>query len=253
MLIAIEKKIKYFIESDYITTIILFIILCCSIFVPYTERTFFEQDLTLSYPFDGDQVPAPEMLYPIIIGIPFIIVTFICIIEYRMNNDNNILYGYISSLKLAADSLLLTSCITEYLKHIIGSIRPSFYYLCDYSGYRDCIDFNECNLYYNTTQFGLLGNLDKCQDKNNIHDAIVSFPSGHTSMSFSMMSFLVFCLQQYFKSNHILTYSQLLISFWIGITRIQDNKHREIDVLAGASIGIICFIITVGKYINIKK
>ncbi len=61
----------------------------------------------------------------------------------------------------------------------------------------------------------------------------VSFPSGHTTLAFAVVSPWVF----YYPGP--LTYSLFVLSASTGIARIAKDKHWPTDVLAGAAVGVL--------------
>lgn len=60
-----------------------------------------------------------------------------------------------------------------------------------------------------------------------------SFPSGHTSQSFFMATFLL----HYFHANFFICLVVYLMAFFVGITRIYVGMHYPRDVLGGAILG----------------
>lgn len=60
-----------------------------------------------------------------------------------------------------------------------------------------------------------------------------SFPSGHTSQSFFMATFLL----HYFHANFFIWIAVYLTAFFVGITRIYVGMHYPRDVLGGAMLG----------------
>jgi membrane-associated phospholipid phosphatase len=75
------------------------------------------------------------------------------------------------------------------------------------------------------------------QDEGSIHlrpfSGSSSFPSGHTTVAFAVMSPWVF----YYPGP--ITYSLFALSASTGIARIAKDKHWPTDVLAGAAVGIL--------------
>jgi membrane-associated phospholipid phosphatase len=69
-----------------------------------------------------------------------------------------------------------------------------------------------------------------------------SFPSGHTVTIFTLEAILIF----YFR-NFYMRLGIVLLALLTGISRIVVGAHWPIDILAGASLGIICG--TMGVYI----
>ena len=74
---------------------------------------------------------------------------------------------------------------------------------------------------------------------NNVHLLVVeedpcSFPSGHTTSTFAVLSFLVFKFRHEFWSVVL-----ILFGIVIGFSRIYVGVHYPLDVLAGCIIGVL--------------
>ena len=61
-----------------------------------------------------------------------------------------------------------------------------------------------------------------------------SFPSGHTSSTFSVVSVLVWTLRE----NKVLVCLLALFAFLVGFSRIYVGVHYPFDVLVGAIVGV---------------
>ena len=124
-------------------------------------------------------------------------------------------------------SILFTIFVTDFFKAMIGSPRPIYYALINFS---TKVPHIESRIkYFNT--------------------AHRSFPSGHSSISMASFGYTAFL---WFKDAEILTNRAVflsrilfLISFlliflalWVGATRIIDYWHHYWDVIAGFLIGI---------------
>jgi len=73
-----------------------------------------------------------------------------------------------------------------------------------------------------------------------------SFPSGHTSASFSSAAFIH---QRYGYKKGRIAY---LAAMYVGWSRIQANKHYTTDVLAGAALGTLSsFFFTSAKDVDV--
>jgi membrane-associated phospholipid phosphatase len=72
-----------------------------------------------------------------------------------------------------------------------------------------------------------------------------SFPSGHTVTIFTLAGILIF----YFRSLFA-RISLIFLAMMVGISRIAVGVHWPADVLAGATLGIICA--TIGGFIVTK-
>jgi diacylglycerol diphosphate phosphatase/phosphatidate phosphatase len=238
-------------------------ILIASQNIKHFKRQFFEGDIALSYyDTNGDQVPV-EMLYAIILPIP----VGVSLLSCRFKHYSDGLMSNLSPIKIFISwvlffcySILITGISTEIIKVTVSRPRPATYYLCNYLGYRDAVDSGNFTSYNSLVNIGSVGNYDNCYDQSMVSDAFSSFISGHTSMSFCSM--FVTCIiirtmlniKNVFTIIGMLSYSPLIISAWIGITRIQDNKHHEDDVFAGAIFGLMCTLITWQSFkVIIKK
>ena len=62
-----------------------------------------------------------------------------------------------------------------------------------------------------------------------------SFPSGHTSSTFSVVSVLVWTLRE----NVVVVCLLVLFAFLVGFSRIYVGVHYPFDVLVGAIVGVI--------------
>lgn len=104
---------------------------------------------------------------------------------------------------------LSSGILSQIIKHFVMSPRPSVYFeSLHYSYYLDT--FSNCRIGFR------------------------SFPSGHTASAFAMVTVFT----NYFKTRHIWAFS-LLFAMAIGYSRIYLAHHFPIDVLAGATLGIL--------------
>lgn len=129
---------------------------------------------------------------------------------------------------------------TNLLKFYVGRLRPNFYALCGFD-----VNTLECT--------------------NSLHrqlEARLSFPSGHSSLSFCGMSLLAWFLlgcwlhhcqekEEKNKGDHpleknnvkigaLLAFLPLSFAAWISTSRLVDNWHHPSDVVAGSIIGFVC-------------
>lgn len=79
---------------------------------------------------------------------------------------------------------------------------------------------------------------------NNVHLLVIeddpsSFPSGHTTSTFAVLSVLVFKFRHEFWSVVL-----ILFGFVIGFSRIYVGVHYPLDVLAGCIIGVLAAYFT---------
>ncbi|CAK9303158.1 unnamed protein product [Gordionus sp. m RMFG-2023] len=124
------------------------------------------------------------------------------------------------------------------LKWVVGRLRPHFFSVCVPSYKAPC----NADLYITDAEcFGT--NLAR------IKDARLSFPSGHSSSSMYALLFTALYLHFRAKKCRFQVFSALLqgglimLSLWIGATRISDYKHHWSDVLTGFLIGAVFAIL----------
>ena len=99
------------------------------------------------------------------------------------------------------------------------------------------------------------------------HDAVSSFPSGHTSISFCGLTYASAVLWHNIGAPlvklprmHILTFPLLLLSMsplflamWVAATRVQDYYHNYDDILAGAFIGMATSLMIFAMHNSVPK
>ena len=66
-----------------------------------------------------------------------------------------------------------------------------------------------------------------------------SFPSGHTSSTFSVVSVLVWTLRE----NVVVVCLLVLFAFLVGFSRIYVGVHYPFDVLVGAVVGVVSGVV----------
>lgn len=260
--------VKFTYALFYIITIILLLVLLgITSLLDHFDRQFFEGDLSLSYYNKNDDQVTVPMLYLIILTIPIgtsillsLLTTYKPTISDRLLSKFNIFEVTFLLIGFFAYALLTTGLTTEILKVVISRPRPSAYYLCNYLGYADAVNSGNYTNYNLLMKVGQIGSKDNCYDDSMISEAFSSFPSGHTSMSFSSMLSTAIIIRTMLNVKNVFTilgmlsYAPLIISAWIAVTRVQDNKHHEDDVFSGAFIGIVCTVITWESFnIVIKK
>ena len=96
-----------------------------------------------------------------------------------------------------------------------------------------------------------------------LHEARLSFLSGHSSFSFYCATFLIVylqarltnfphvdnvCVRTFYRILKILRpfiqFSMITLAFWISLTRISNYFHHPYDVVTGALVGIVFACIT---------
>ena len=163
------------------------------------------------------------------------IVMFACLAQHcnaannknaRNNNCSRKLHNIHAGLCALFVAIGSSEGLTQILKIIVLRRRPNFYHLCE----------------FNTTTKLCTATFHR------VLEAQLSFPSGHTSLSFSGMTILVwFLLGQvhYRTSSHnkglyLLCFFPWIYACFVGISRIVDYWHHPSDVLAGFLLGTTC-------------
>jgi len=207
-----------------------------------TERGFFCYDTNIRYPYKSSSVPS---LFNTIVsyGVPFLAILIIHKFKYRPRFDCRRLF---SDLKQLVFFGLSTQLMTHIIKFYIGRLRPHFIDVCVPSV---ALTESECGPSHSTryiTEYSCLGNStlfpDPSKLENRLKEARLSFPSGHTSLSFYGMVLTVLIISKASPRSLAASLLQFLcLSYTIvtGISRINDNKHHAEDVLFGALLGFI--------------
>jgi phosphatidate phosphatase len=142
--------------------------------------------------------------------------------------------------------LSATGLITNIGKTVVGRLRPNFLDVCkpDRDPYSQV-----CSLSKNIVIPGV-DFLCTTSDKSAVEESRKSFPSGHSSLSAYSCIFLVLFINSTWSYRRIgavprlIQIGLLILTFYIGISRVVDNKHHPTDVIAGFIIGTIMAILT---------
>jgi len=172
------------------------------------------------------------------------------------------LYRHFGYFTLGA---LTTLLFTELAKYNIGRLRPHYLTLC-----KPHLTDELCKDEFGFQKFVTDPEEEICEGlksgdvtKEQLHEARLSFLSGHSSFSFYCGMFLIVYLQARlsnfprFKTCAVrfvyrtlkvlrpfIQFSMIILSFWISLTRVSDYFHHPLDVLAGAIVGICFAVIT---------
>ena len=144
--------------------------------------------------------------------------------------------------------LVATAVLTDLGKVIVGRLRPNFIDVCR----PDVNPFSQLCGKNNNRTF-LVPDVDfKCTntDKENVDESRLSFPSGHSSLSFYSMVYLILFVNLTWKCRklgllpRLVQIAFLILAIFTSLSRISDNKHHPTDVLAGACLGILISFIS---------
>ena len=258
-------------------------------------RGFFCDDENLKHPYK-------EQTVPIVICVAIwasVSVIFIVVVETIRNyaelrckrnprrgkpiRDNRTpwiaveLYRHFGYFSLGA---LTTLLFTELAKYTVGRLRPHYLTLCDPELTEElCKDQWGYNKFVTESEDVICRNMTEEKEKK-LHEARLSFLSGHSSFSFYCGMFLIIYLQARlnnmpyientsiricYRSNIIgslyiifhnnsfrvlkvmrpfLQFAMIILSFWVSLTRISDYFHHPMDVVTGALVGVLFALIT---------
>lgn len=199
-------------------------------------------DLTLA----NELIPKSEATFPgpklwfVSVWIPFVVCVIIGAIFPLVVStlpNNTPFHNAHAGLCTILVAIGLSELVTQTFKLYVGRLRPNFYKMCG---------FNADSL--------------ACSNGEEMEmEARMSFPSGHSSLSFcGMMVLTLFLIGRVGlgrsiipKTAHgkgkvllLLSFSPLLLSFWIATSRLTDHWHHPSDILAGSALGSICGFIS---------
>lgn len=210
----------------------------------YGSFQIFEWDMRNLYPYVENQHVNTNML-TIICAIPAIssvlsLFVFYSMInqpyDYKVKNFLRVTSINFKTILFIYMNLIITIFFTEVIKTEVAMPRPNFFNMCNYQQIRTNYTF-----YLENTKPYEIANIDNCYANINIiQDAISSFPSAHTSYTFSI-AMSAFLLVKLFNLPFT-TFTKILpfiLSTYVGISRIHDYYHNVWDVLAGALLGCL--------------
>ncbi len=123
---------------------------------------------------------------------------------------------------LATQAMITSGVWTQLLKQITGRERPNDSYTSNTSS--------------GGQWFGPLASYDEDLEIKHPNSYFNSFPSGHTSMAFSIAT--VFATQ--YKDKPIIPIISYSAATLVGVSRLTENRHWSSDVFAGAVLGYFC-------------
>jgi len=205
-------------------------------------RFFVQQDPRISNPYE------PSSVSTLCLGVLAVLLPacLICIMRS---------YGQLGSTPqeplLIAFGLVHSTqwAVVGTFKGLVGRLRPNFFALCNYCGYRDALKSGKFTDYMACAPAGLPGDFEKCRDT--MKSGRLSFPSGHSSTAFAGLGFLGFMLAAAARRagcpplvQVLCTLPPLFAASWVAATRVQESWHFESDIFAGSTIGfsIMAFV-----------
>ncbi|XP_046546101.1 phospholipid phosphatase 1-like [Haliotis rubra] len=207
--------------------------------VPFRQGFFCDDD-TIKYPYKQSTISV-TLLMMVSLGVPLVVmVVWDALFKvYKLRGAitcHAVLRGVFDVALVFLFGGALTFAVTDIGKYSIGRLRPHFIFVC----HPDLITACAEGYIQNYTCEG--------SDKQAISEARLSFPSGHSSISFfGMTYFAVFLYARLPKSSPRLLKPfamalVLSVAFYISLSRVFDYWHHPGDVifgsLLGASIGV---------------
>lgn len=239
------------------------------LFVSPLPLTFIEQDPGLSYPLVRPETVPIETLFAISISVPsaFILIGHIAhaIRRHRGGSTEtfrSIFHSFLWCGLGLFQALAIVFSITNLLKMLAGRQRPNFFALCDYEGYKDAIVKGDLHKYQELTAFNAIGDISKCRASfSDVAESMRSFPSGHSSISFSGMVYASLYLRAslgvaqgvHISINAIISSLPLIVSAYIAISRVRDRWHNTDDIVIGAAIGILSGALAWRHYVTLRR
>ncbi|EDW73248.2 uncharacterized protein Dwil_GK16762 [Drosophila willistoni] len=248
------SAVRLFVDVILLGILLIFTENFTKVWWPTTQRGFFCNDESLKYPYHEDTV-SPTLLHWLGLYGPLfaLLLIEVCLMNWQrassqwqeyFNLYNTLrwfLYGYASS-----------DIIKNVAKQTIGRLRPHFFAVCGPLLIPEggtCLD--------EATDRGIYHTSYTCQPEitgataHMLKDIHVSFPSGHSMLSFYGLVFLALHLQHRhwpLRGSLLSPALQLLclcIASFVALSRVMDYKHHGSDVAAGSLLGAsVAFVVS---------
>ena len=231
---------------DWVINIVMIIAVFSLLYVQLGDKKIDLNDPSIYNKYHGDTI---SMLSLIIISfVPNFIIIGLSV--YKKKNMVELLYEKITTLIFIG---FFSAIIYSIINTLVASFRPDFMEVCDFDFER----FAKDNLLKNGTE-GVMANrlastsYCRANPKTVKLSGMSSFPSGHTTVIFSTMSYGTYLLYQFLRTKELggaikpfLNFIPLIIAVMVGVSRIVDNRHHKIDVFVGMLIGIFTAVATI--------
>lgn len=218
------------------------------------HQPFSLKDINIQYPYAIDErVSAAQagiiaVLFPLVVLViwSFTAEGRIPLPEKRRLRLNERLWELNLSVLSLGLSVGIALVATDALKNTVGRPRPDLLSRCIVrAGSADA------------SVFGLSTSEICAQtDEAILRDGFKSFPSGHSSISFSGLGLLAFWLAGKLKlmdgKGQIWKVVAVMIPIFaatlVAVSRIMDKRHHAFDVIFGSALGIICAWVAYRQY-----
>lgn len=144
---------------------------------------------------------------------------------------NNPLHNIHAGTCTILTAIGISEFVTQVFKFYVGRLRPNFYSMCGFDKQTlQCTNGDEMEM-----------------------ESRMSFPSGHSSLSYcGMMTVVLFLIARAglgrverqsslgkFKVSVVSSFVPLLFSFWCATSRLVDHWHHPSDIIAGSIVGTV--------------
>ncbi|XP_048762388.1 phospholipid phosphatase 1-like isoform X2 [Ostrea edulis] len=210
------------------------------------HRGFYCDDESIKHPYKSNTIPTwAASFVGLTLPVLFIIVTEASRFSVSKRNflsatKRNFVISVYRTLGSFLYGAGITQLLTDIAKYSIGRLRPHFYTVCKPS-------IQNCS--WNTgyiEDYVCMGT-----DLAAIHEARLSFPSGHSSFTMYCMFYIVMYLQNRMKWRKcwllrpVIQIILFIIAYYTSISRISDYMHHWSDVLGGCVLGITVSILVI--------
>ncbi|XP_076460894.1 phospholipid phosphatase 5-like [Babylonia areolata] len=197
---------------------------------PYHRVLQPEEMWLYRYPHSADYYPG-RLMWITVISVPMVVL----LAFYIVRKDKE---DFIQAALGVTMSLFVAGCITNFIKLAVGRPRPDFLSRCYPEGIPD---------------HDIVTDTRKCSGREeSVLQGLKSFPSGHSSMSFSSLGFVSLYIGGKLQVFHqggrgvgwrfIVFLLPLLWSLMIAVSRTSDYHHHWQDVTVGAILGlVVCY------------
>ncbi|XP_052775851.1 putative phosphatidate phosphatase [Mya arenaria] len=207
---------------------------------PY-QRGFYCDDQTLMHPYLSNTIPTWVAGF---VGIVLPCVTILVIEGLKAFKSHVTLYHFIGTVyKLVIPFFFgagLCQLTTDIAKYTVGRLRPHFLTVCQ-------PDAAVCAI----NSGYITDDICKGTDSAAIEEARLSFPSGHSSISFYCMIWLMayiqfkFTWKRYWLVRPVFQAIAFFLAYYTALSRISDYMHHWSDVLSGAIIGSVISLLNI--------
>ncbi|KAI3324440.1 PAP2 superfamily protein [Xylariaceae sp. AK1471] len=196
------------------------------LFVEPFHRMFYINNLDIAFPHaEAERVPVwLNVVYAAFVPLALVIV-YNSVTRASFHKHHSTILGL-------AIALILTSFLTDIVKNAVGRPRPDLIARCKPA---------------KGTKLDVLVTFDVCTetDHHTLHDGWRSFPSGHSSFSFSGLGYLACFLAGQLRifrdkkdlGRALVCLAPLVGAAMIAISRCQDYRHDVYDVSVGSLLG----------------